>query len=826
MNRTLFLIAGLFFIACASVSGQAISRDSISSQVERYNFSHPADMLYVTTDKNVYLPSETIWFAAYVMMHHIDTLVRPAILSVALLREDTSGVSLRKNYLIKNWTCSGSLTLPEEIEPGNYLLLACSNIVGENGEPVHVFRKTLRILAGAVPTITVDFEIKEVPGKDSVLVLAKAVFPAGVTAAERLNSHLVYRLGENDALKVKYGFDGSAVMAFSQKTLQRFGPLLHTTTHIGNSQQPFALRLPLQKPNEFRFGFYPEGGDLVLGLLSRVAFQVLDSYGNNAKVKALLLENGQVIDTISTNIDGCGVFMLRPKSGIKYAVNLLDGNGNIKGKEYSLPDALPSGFVLHIADALAGDTLNIEISVTEAADVNIVVTNQYTRESVMTPLISLDKGVKKLNIPLAEIRKGLNTITLIDQQGRPVAEELFFAHFTGGVRAVVVTDKNSYQTREKVNVNVSLDSAGKQASGGLFTISCVQLSRLDTASRQDLAACYYMNPIVKNDPYSFLNSSISLEGKKERLKQVLMVSGWRRYLWQRIMKADTFSKKSIKYHSVNIHALFRFADGGSLKEAMTVTIRRDSSWSMLSTDKFGYIYPKPEDITVVENKQLDVKLFDKRGKLVNPTMQVANPMEQLINTLINISKRPLVEYDLNRNNLHVSNSFSFQQSNQLNEVKISARQNIARAYGYRANECGDYVCSGGYLNCPAHSAFSPDNNPPPVKGKKYLLMYPSSSGGYDVREIIYQGCVFEKEKLAIYTARQFYGMDSQKLKNVEEKQYLSTLFWKDFTVFSADQPNRFNFYTGDQTGLFKIKIEGIASNGDLYYQEKNIAVNK
>lgn len=91
--------------------------DRLKERIAVYNYANPSDVLYLVTDKNVYLPSETIWFAAYIIepVAKKDSTTRPGILSVALLRADTSGISIRKNYLIKNWTSEGSFTLPARI---------------------------------------------------------------------------------------------------------------------------------------------------------------------------------------------------------------------------------------------------------------------------------------------------------------------------------------------------------------------------------------------------------------------------------------------------------------------------------------------------------------------------------------------------------------------------------------------------------------------------------------------------------------------------------------------------------------------------------------
>ncbi|RYF20534.1 MAG: hypothetical protein EOO42_12230, partial [Flavobacteriales bacterium] len=187
-----FLWLGFLLFGCSSLFAQTIPTDSLAKKVAQYHKANPNDVLYVATDKDVYLPTETIWFAGYVVeaVTKSDTTLSPSILSVALLRDDTTGVSIRKNYLVSNWTSSGSLTLPENIEPGSYLLLATTNIVDGDGKPIHVFRRQITIRSATISSINVDFEVTEKPGIDSVFVNAKTIFPIGISAADRRNGEL------------------------------------------------------------------------------------------------------------------------------------------------------------------------------------------------------------------------------------------------------------------------------------------------------------------------------------------------------------------------------------------------------------------------------------------------------------------------------------------------------------------------------------------------------------------------------------------------------------------------------------------------------------
>ncbi|RZJ86607.1 MAG: hypothetical protein EOO20_17945, partial [Chryseobacterium sp.] len=419
-----FLWLGLLLFVSSNLFAQVIPTDSLARKVAQYHRANPNDVLYVATDKDIYLPTETIWFAGYVIeaAAKSDTTLHPSILSVALLRDDSSSVSIRKNYLVSNWTSSGSLTLPENIEPGNYLLLAATNIVDGKGKPIHIFRRAITVRSATISSINVDFEVSEKPGVDSVFVNAKTIFPVGISAADRRNGELSYQFGKERPRKVKYGLDGNAIIPLAKAEIRKSGNVLSTVTKIGKTTKRFNVKLPIEQSAGLELGFYPEGGDLVSGLESRVAWQSVTKNGTAQQARALLLGNGKVIDTISSDQSGMGIFKLMPKTGATYEAKLLSGDNN---QIFKLPAVQETGFVLHLANAVANDTLVVEIASSKEEKVSIAITNEYTKKSEVTPLFALGANRKKLKVPLNDIKKGLNTLTLLDSLGRPVAERLF-----------------------------------------------------------------------------------------------------------------------------------------------------------------------------------------------------------------------------------------------------------------------------------------------------------------------------------------------------------------------------------------------------------------
>ena len=76
-----------------------------------------------------------------------------------------------------------------------------------------------------------------------------------------------------------------------------------------------------------RVDVFPEGGVLVNGLNSKVAFKATNGFGIPVFIKGFLVnDKNKVLDTLKIAHDGMGTFKLKPVAGEKYQLNWTDEN--------------------------------------------------------------------------------------------------------------------------------------------------------------------------------------------------------------------------------------------------------------------------------------------------------------------------------------------------------------------------------------------------------------------------------------------------------------------------------------------------------------------
>lgn len=90
--------------------------------------------------------------------------------------------------------------------------------------------------------------------------------------------------------------------------------------------------------------FFPEGGQLVDGITSRVAFKAVDGLGSPVKIKGTLLQNGRPIP-FSSSYAGMGSIEIVPKPGDRFTLEL-DGDSAMSDFDLDFPEVLAEGMVI------------------------------------------------------------------------------------------------------------------------------------------------------------------------------------------------------------------------------------------------------------------------------------------------------------------------------------------------------------------------------------------------------------------------------------------------------------------------------------------------
>ncbi|HLX67927.1 MAG TPA: hypothetical protein VKR41_13050, partial [Puia sp.] len=195
---------------------------------------------------------------------------------------------------------------------------------------------------------------------------------------------------------------------------------------------------------QYLVSFFPEGGNLVEGLSSTVAFKIADQYGQSTECTGVVTEDDQ--DTVArfqTRRFGLGSFVLTPRAGHRYrsTVRLADGTA----VSTLLPAAEKEGMVMHVSEEGA-DGLRVDVqSTAAAADIYLLAD---TRQSVKwAGAATMKEGKASFLVDRKELGEGVSHLTVFDYRQQPVCERLVFRQPAQPLQFDVKADQATYGIR-------------------------------------------------------------------------------------------------------------------------------------------------------------------------------------------------------------------------------------------------------------------------------------------------------------------------------------------------------------------------------------------
>lgn len=289
--------------------------------------------------------------------------------------------------------------------------------------------------------------------------------------------------------------------------------------------------------------FFPEGGSLVEGLNSLVAFKTNDDLGNGLKASGSVISSkGDTVTTFQSTDAGMGIFAFNPKANESYKVVGLFGKEPFSAV---LPQILKKGLALH----LSSDSLQLKVTISanetlfnEINGKSLSIIIKHAGDNVYTGTAKMTKQAISVSIPTKDIPQGISVLTLIDDAGRPNCERLVFINGESKNRLTITPGKTSYKTREKVELNIkATDLMGQPAK---MALSLAVVDGLIPDDGSNIESYLLLQSEIKGE---ITNAGQYFDrNNPARLKQLdllLLTQGWRDYVWKKL--ADSAIK--IKY---------------------------------------------------------------------------------------------------------------------------------------------------------------------------------------------------------------------------------------------------------------------------------------
>ena len=274
-----------------------------------------------------------------------------------------------------------------------------------------------------------------------------------------------------------------------------------------------------------RFDLFPEGGSLIYGVNSVVAFKATYGNGFPEEVTGKVMEDDREIAEIQCLHDGMGQFSVTPQLGRKYKVVLSDG------REFDFPKIERNGLTLRVVrNNQTGLMLLVSAPDSALHPIKIVAKLNGMPCGDAEGTV---RGRQIIRLPRNLFTmQGIAEITLFDGD-RPVAERLVYVNPDARLNIAATTNEERYFRRDTGTVRLQVtDSAGRPIRAEL-AVSIFDKAYLYQPGHENiLSHCYLSEQIrgsVFNPTYYFDTQNAD---RLAALDLLLLTQGWRRYVWE------------------------------------------------------------------------------------------------------------------------------------------------------------------------------------------------------------------------------------------------------------------------------------------------------
>ena len=349
---------------------------------------------------------------------------------------------------------------------------------------------------------------------------------------------------------------------------------------------------------DFSIKFFPEGGQLVQGLTSTIAFKAQNESGHNIALRgAIIDEQGRSITVVKTMHEGMGQFILQPKKGVRY---YLLANYAGKEKKFELPTAVPAGYLLSANTAAAGK-INIRIEASpEVAITGSKLVGHLRGQVFLSETLSGIQPVA-LSLPDTAIPSGLLHFTLFDPESRPVCERLVFnRNPTEETQVEIELDQDEYQPKKAVQLSVGLKT-GREVKPAVYAITVYNRELLPDPGQTDIENYFLLQSDLKgrinNIRQYFANNSPKT---RSLLDLLLLTHGWRRFTWQDVLADKSPAIVYPPEETISIAGKVTRQNKEKPVKAdinLTALSENDFTTASLTTDEDGLFYFKGFDFS-------------------------------------------------------------------------------------------------------------------------------------------------------------------------------------------------------------------------------------
>ncbi len=369
--------------------------------------------------------------------------------------------------------------------------------------------------------------------------------------------------------------------------------------------------------DDIDFQFFPEGGDLVIGITSTVAFKAINKFGKGVDVEGAIFNSDKKEIVVFNSIhNGMGLFRFQPEKDKKYYGVIKYHDKSIK---VDVPRALDFGTVLHINDSdekyIHVELVSNQFRTDDNFANEIVIIGQMREKIYYKSIQNLSDNSAKFSIDKGIFPTGILQVTAFTSRLTPVAERLVFINHHDNILFNIETSNNSVYDKTNLTVKVK-DSNGNPVASN-FSLAIVDGDKtIEKGFNSNIVSYLLLTSDLKGfieDPlYYFKENSPQTN---QALDILMLTHGWRRFDWTSILNNEFPEVEHHVEKGITIDGKITREFFGiplpNCEVTLTVMDKYNDAFTQLSDEKGEFVFEK---LIYFDSVNVKIEAFRPSGR--------------------------------------------------------------------------------------------------------------------------------------------------------------------------------------------------------------------
>ena len=520
----------LMVLAGMTLSAQnqgAIAR--VSNQMEAYFGNFPKEKIFISTNKSIYKPGETIWFRAFVTDENNNPDTRDSNEIFVKLFDSKGKPVIQELFRIKNGSAPGDILLPDDLTRGVYFLFA-STSASQSPEEIS-------FLPLVVDPIYNNQVVAEVKLKDSISISGQKnemyLEVKDLSGELQKNTNIRYQFMNGSVVlekgKLKTDSKGKLVIPFTLPAKSNGEPF---TCELSDNRED--LKMVRYIPSDLdpvTVKFYPEGGNLIPGVQSKIGFTAFNKWGIPVEIEGFVQnQEGKPVTPVKTFTKGLGLFSIENGSDQKYKLVLSGTFGH--NQSFELPASKQNGLALYVLKTDAG-FISTSLNFADKQKHAVALAVTRGRNIYWAADMEIDK-TGRIKIPTETIPQGMSLLSIFNAAGDWLAERIVYVDKKQELKVTVQPERISLPAGENMKIKVRLTDENNQPVNGNVSVNVTDRFHLE-APRTDITENLLVSSELET-PFSLISGAMKGKIAPNTLLDVYLISNsLKGFSWAKIM---------------------------------------------------------------------------------------------------------------------------------------------------------------------------------------------------------------------------------------------------------------------------------------------------